>query len=46
MKLFESLVIKGNVFKNRIVMAPMCMYSSNEDGFVGHFHLTHYTSRA
>jgi NADPH2 dehydrogenase len=46
MKLFESLVIKGNVLKNRIVMAPMCMYSSNPDGYVGHFHLTHYTSRA
>jgi NADPH2 dehydrogenase len=46
MKLFESLVIKGNVLKNRIVMAPMCMYSSNPDGFGGHFHLTHYILRA
>ena len=47
MKLFEPYVInKGLVLKNRIVMAPMCMYSSNPDGFVGHFHLTHYTTRA
>jgi NADPH2 dehydrogenase len=47
MKLFEEYVLnKGLVLKNRIVMAPMCMYSSNPDGFVGHFHLTHYTSRA
>jgi NADPH2 dehydrogenase len=47
MKLFEEYVLnKGLVLKNRIVMAPMCMYSSNPDGYVGHFHLTHYTSRA
>jgi NADPH2 dehydrogenase len=45
MKLFESLVIKGNVLKNRIVMAPMCMYSSNSDGYIGHFQLTHYIMR-
>jgi NADPH2 dehydrogenase len=46
MKLFEEYVLnKGLVLKNRIVMAPMCMYSSNPEGFVGHFHLTHYTSR-
>lgn len=33
--------------KNRIVMAPMCMYSShNEDGHVQNWHRTHYTSRA
>ena len=42
MKLFESLVIKGNVLKNRIVMATMCIYSSNHDGYVGCFDFTYY----
>lgn len=33
--------------KNRIVMAPMCMYSSHEeDGKVQNWHYTHYVSRA
>ncbi|AND41341.1 NADPH dehydrogenase NamA [Cytobacillus oceanisediminis] len=46
-KLFSPLTIKGITFKNRIVMAPMCMYSShNEDGMVENWHRTHYTSRA
>ncbi|TFD92213.1 NADPH dehydrogenase NamA [Jeotgalibacillus sp. R-1-5s-1] len=38
----------GNIeLKNRIVMAPMCMYSShNRDGKVENFHKTHYVSRA
>ncbi|MFE4522668.1 NADPH dehydrogenase NamA [Cytobacillus firmus] len=46
-KLFLPFTIKGVTFKNRIVMAPMCMYSShNEDGMVENWHRTHYTSRA
>ncbi|KON87139.1 NADPH dehydrogenase [Sporosarcina globispora] len=46
-KLFSPLTIKRVTFKNRIVMAPMCMYSShNEDGMVENWHRTHYTSRA
>ncbi|KAF0824734.1 NADPH dehydrogenase NamA [Cytobacillus firmus] len=46
-KLFSPFTIKGVTFKNRIVMAPMCMYSShNEDGMVENWHRTHYTSRA
>ncbi|MGF2616971.1 NADPH dehydrogenase NamA [Rossellomorea vietnamensis] len=46
-KLFESYRIKDLTLKNRIVMAPMCMYSShNEDGKVENWHKTHYTSRA
>jgi len=31
---------------NRIVMAPMCMYSADEHGFVLPFHFAHYTARA
>ncbi|RIW33599.1 NADPH dehydrogenase NamA [Bacillus salacetis] len=46
-KLFEPYTIKDVTLKNRIVMAPMCMYSShNEDGKVENWHKTHYTSRA
>ncbi|AZV44228.1 NADPH dehydrogenase [Peribacillus asahii] len=45
-KLFSTYTIKGVTFKNRIVMAPMCMYSSQEDGHVKNWHVTHYTSRA
>jgi NADPH2 dehydrogenase len=46
-KLFSPYTIKGVTLKNRIVMAPMCMYSShNEDGHVQNWHRTHYTTRA
>ncbi|MGM0864641.1 MAG: NADPH dehydrogenase NamA [Bacillota bacterium] len=46
-KLFQSYTLKDVELKNRIVMAPMCMYSShNEDGKVENWHRTHYTSRA
>jgi NADPH2 dehydrogenase len=46
-KLFSPFTIKDVTFKNRIVMAPMCMYSChNEDGLVQNWHRTHYTSRA
>ncbi len=46
-KLFSPYTIKGVTLKNRIVMSPMCMYSShNEDGHVQNWHRTHYTSRA
>lgn len=46
-KLFSTYTIKDITFKNRIVMAPMCMYSSHEqDGHVQNWHRTHYVSRA
>jgi NADPH2 dehydrogenase len=45
--LFSPYTIKNITIKNRIVMSPMCMYSShNEDGKVQDFHHTHYISRA
>lgn len=44
--LFNELTIKNVKFKNRIVMAPMCMYSSDETGMVKDFHLHHYAARA
>jgi len=46
-KLFTPYTVKNITMKNRIVMSPMCMYSCfNEDGMVGDWHYTHYTSRA
>lgn len=44
--LFSSYTIQNVTLKNRIVMSPMCMYSSEEDGKVTNFHLVHYASRA
>lgn len=46
-KLFEPMTIKTVTFKNRIVMAPMCMYESDkEDGCVTDWHRLHYPTRA
>ncbi|MBO9570953.1 MAG: NADPH dehydrogenase NamA [Chitinophagaceae bacterium] len=44
-KLFEPLRIKGVELKNRIVVSPMCQYSS-EDGFANEWHLVHLGTRA
>lgn len=44
-KLFSPLTIKSKTFKNRMVVSPMCMYSS-VDGFANDFHLVHLGSRA
>nr|WP_300005978.1 NADPH dehydrogenase NamA [Tissierella sp.] len=46
MKTFEKFTIKDLDLKNKIVMPPMCMYSSDESGEVKDFHKTHYESRA
>ncbi|KHE71850.1 NADPH dehydrogenase NamA [Halobacillus sp. BBL2006] len=46
-KLFSPYTIKNITLKNRIVMSPMCMYSSyKQDGHIQPFHITHYESRA
>lgn len=46
-KLFTPITIKDMTLKNRIVMSPMCMYSSHEkDGKLTPFHMAHYISRA
>ncbi|MFV7233872.1 NADH:flavin oxidoreductase/NADH oxidase [Flavobacterium sp. ZB4R12] len=44
-KLFSPLQIKSILLKNRIVISPMCQYSS-EDGFANDWHLVHLGSRA
>jgi 2,4-dienoyl-CoA reductase-like NADH-dependent reductase (Old Yellow Enzyme family) len=43
--LFQPLAIKSIVLKNRIVVSPMCQYSS-ADGFAADWHLVHLGSRA
>ncbi|MBW1618300.1 NADH:flavin oxidoreductase/NADH oxidase [Empedobacter falsenii] len=45
-KLFESININESIsLKNRIIMSPMCQYSS-EDGFPNDWHFQYYVSRA
>lgn len=44
-KLFEPLRIRSVEFRNRIVVSPMCEYSS-EDGFANDWHFVHLGSRA
>ena len=43
--LFEPLTIRNITFKNRIVVSPMCEYSSI-DGFANNWHMVHLGSRA
>lgn len=43
--LFDPLKIREINLKNRIVVSPMCQYSS-EDGFANDWHLVHLGSRA
>lgn len=44
-QLFSPLTIKDITLKNRIVISPMCQYSSI-DGFANNWHLVHLGSRA
>lgn len=43
---FQPFEIKNLVLKNRLVMAPMCMYQSDDSGLVKPFHRVHYPTRA
>ena len=43
--LFDPLPIRGITLPNRIVVSPMCEYSS-QDGFANDWHLVHLGSRA
>jgi len=44
-RLFEEYRLKDVTLRNRIAVAPMCQYSS-EDGFPNDWHLVHLGSRA
>jgi len=43
--LFSPLPLRDLNFRNRIVVSPMCQYSS-DDGFANDWHLVHLGSRA
>lgn len=43
--LFSPLTMRGVTFRNRIMVSPMCQYSS-EDGLMNDWHLVHLGSRA
>jgi len=43
--LFEPLTLRGLTLPNRIVVSPMCQYSS-EDGLANTWHMVHLGSRA
>ena len=45
MNLFDELQIRDVLLRNRIVVSPMCQYSSS-DGFASDWHLVHLGSRA
>jgi NADPH2 dehydrogenase len=45
-KLFTPYKIGDLNLKNRLIMAPMCMYSADTNGCVQPFHFTHYPARA
>ena len=45
MALFDPFTLRGLALRNRIVVSPMCQYSS-EDGFATDWHLVHLGSRA
>jgi len=44
--LFSSLNLRDLTLRNRIVMAPMCMFSTDGDGRATDWHLAHYLARA
>jgi len=43
--IFSNFTIKDLELKNRIIMAPMCMYMA-KDGYVDDWHVIHYATRA
>lgn len=44
--LFTPIQIRNLTVRNRIVMAPMCLYATDENGLASEIHLVHYGARA
>lgn len=44
--IFKPYKLKNLNLRNRAVMAPMCTYESDENGYSNDFHYVHYTTRA
>ncbi len=45
-RLYTPIKLRDLVVRNRIVMAPMCIYSAGDDGCATDTHLVHYGARA
>ncbi|MDP9112039.1 MAG: oxidoreductase, partial [Candidatus Eremiobacteraeota bacterium] len=45
MHLFDPITLRGVTLRNRIIVSPMCGYSST-DGFANKWHFVHLGSRA
>lgn len=46
MKMFEEYTVKNMTLRNRIVMPPMCLDSTDDSGKVRDFHFVNYVDRA
>ncbi len=44
--LFDQITLRGETFKNRVMVSPMCQYQADQDGFVTNWHKVHYGSLA
>jgi 2,4-dienoyl-CoA reductase-like NADH-dependent reductase (Old Yellow Enzyme family) len=44
--LFSPIDLRGLSVRNRVAMAPMCLYASDESGVANETHLVHYGARA
>ena len=44
--MFTEFQIEDLKLKNRLVMAPMCMYTADDDGLLKDWHFVHYLTRA
>ena len=44
--LFSPFTLHSVTLRNRIVLAPMCMYTAHLDGKATDWHLAHYQARA
>ena len=40
--LFSALSLNNKIFRNRIILSPMCQYKAN-NGFIDEWHLQHYS---
>ena len=40
--LFSAFSLNNKIFRNRIILSPMCQYKAN-NGFIDEWHLQHYS---
>ena len=40
--LFSAFSLNDKIFRNRIILSPMCQYKAN-NGFIDEWHLQHYS---